>query len=58
MTTSGKTGSLNEGESADVAVFDTTGRCAMTVRAGSIVWDADALAAPDWMRMGPYTNFK
>jgi dihydroorotase len=59
VTTSGKAGSLKEGEVADVAVLDSTGaRCAMTVRRGSIVWDADGLAATDWTRVGPYSNFK
>lgn len=59
VTTDGNSGSLTEGQIADVAVFDAKGsRCAMTVRRGSIVWDADGLAAPDWTRMGPYSNFK
>jgi dihydroorotase len=33
-------------------------RCALTVRAGKIVWDADGLAAGDWQQAGPYSNFK
>lgn len=33
-------------------------RCAMTIRAGKVVWDADGLAAADWKDSGPYSNFK
>ena len=33
-------------------------RCALTIRAGRIVWDADGLAAGDWKEAGPYSNFK
>ncbi len=33
-------------------------RCAMTIRAGRIVWDADGLAAGDWKEAGQYSNFK
>lgn len=33
-------------------------RCAMTVRAGRIVWDADGLAAEDWRHAGPYSNYR
>jgi dihydroorotase len=33
-------------------------RCALTVRAGKVVWDADGLDAVDWREAGPYSNFK
>lgn len=33
-------------------------RCALTVRAGKVVWDADGLDAVDWQEAGPYSNFK
>jgi dihydroorotase len=33
-------------------------RCVMTVRNGAVVWDSEGLAAPDWIKAGPYTNFK
>jgi dihydroorotase len=33
-------------------------RCALTFRAGKVVWDADGLAAGDWKETGPYSNFK
>ncbi len=33
-------------------------RCVMTIRNGAIVWDSDGLSVPDWIKAGPYTNFK
>jgi dihydroorotase len=33
-------------------------RCALTVRAGRIVWDEDGLSTGDWQSTGPYSNFK
>jgi dihydroorotase len=33
-------------------------RCALTIRNGRVVWDADGLAAADWRETGPYSNFK
>lgn len=33
-------------------------RCALTVRAGRIVWDEDGLSTTDVSRAGPYSNFK
>jgi dihydroorotase len=33
-------------------------RCALTVRAGKVVWDPDGLDAVDWREAGPYSNFK
>ena len=56
-------GSLAEGGPADIAVLAMENgvpqvRCILTVRDGSIVWDSDGLAAADWIKMGPYSNFK
>jgi dihydroorotase len=33
-------------------------RCVLTVRAGQVVWDSEGLAATDWQRAGPYSNYK
>jgi dihydroorotase len=33
-------------------------RCALTVRAGRVVWDADGLSSTDWQQAGPYSNFR
>jgi dihydroorotase len=33
-------------------------RCVLTIRNGAIVWDSDGLSLPDWIKAGPYTNFK
>ncbi|MFN0168387.1 MAG: amidohydrolase/deacetylase family metallohydrolase [Bryobacteraceae bacterium] len=33
-------------------------RCALTVRAGKVVWDNDGLFAEEWKNAGPYSNFK
>jgi len=33
-------------------------RCALTVRAGKVVWDHDGLDAEDWQEAGPYSQFK
>lgn len=54
-------GTLTEGSPADIALFETVGgriRCVLTVRNGAIVWDSEGLAATDWIKAGPYTNFK
>ena len=32
--------------------------CVMAVRDGEIVWDSKGLAAEDWIKAGPYSNFK
>lgn len=32
--------------------------CVLTVRNGAIVWDSEGLAAVDWIKAGPYSNFK
>jgi dihydroorotase len=39
-------------------VGDRRLRCAMTIRHGEILWDADGLSATDWERAGPYSNYK
>ncbi len=63
-------GTLNAGAAADIAVFEIqTGRfdalggdrrlrCIMTIRNGSVVWDSEGLSAVDWIKVGPYSNFK
>jgi dihydroorotase len=33
-------------------------RCALTVRAGKVVWDPDGIAQADSVLSGPYSNFK
>lgn len=33
-------------------------RCALTMRAGEVVWDLDGLVSADWQHTGPYTNFR
>lgn len=33
-------------------------RCALTMRAGAVVWDLDGLVSADWQHTGPYTNFR
>jgi len=32
--------------------------CVLTVRNGAIAWDTEGLAATDWIKAGPYSNFK
>lgn len=32
--------------------------CAMTVRAGRIIWDAEGISMPEWSTAGPYTNYR
>jgi dihydroorotase len=63
-------GTLTEGATADIAVlevqtgrFDSLGgdrklRCILTIRNGAVVWDSEGLSAPDWIKAGPYSNFK
>jgi dihydroorotase len=63
-------GALSEGAVADIAVIelehgkfprlqgDRRLRCVLTIRNGAIVWDTDALSAPDQGKAGPYSNFK
>lgn len=52
----GKFGFLDSGYTK--LIGDRTLRCALTVRNGSVLWDSDGLTAPDWSKMGPYSNFK
>jgi dihydroorotase len=33
-------------------------QCVVTIRDGAVVWDSEGLAAVDWIKAGPYTNFK
>ena len=33
-------------------------RCVLTVRDGAIAWDSEGLAATDWIKAGPYSNYK
>jgi predicted amidohydrolase len=54
-------GTLREGAAADVALFENAGgraRCVLTIRGGAVVWDRDGLATTDWVKAGPYSNFK
>ena len=54
-------GTLGEGSSADVALFENARgrlRCVLTIRGGVVVWDSDGLATTDWVKAGPYSNFK
>ena len=32
--------------------------CAMTVRKGQIIWDAEGISMPEWSSAGPYSNFR
>jgi predicted amidohydrolase len=52
---------LSEGADADVALFESGKdrlRCILTIRKGVVVWDREGLATTDWVRAGPYSNFK
>jgi dihydroorotase len=54
-------GMLSEGAPADVALLENIAgrlRCILTIRAGVVVWDAEGLATTDWVKAGPYSNFK
>jgi dihydroorotase len=39
-------------------VGDKRLRCVLTVRNGAILWDSEGLAAADWIKAGPYSNYK
>ncbi|MGH9721254.1 MAG: amidohydrolase/deacetylase family metallohydrolase [Bryobacteraceae bacterium] len=39
-------------------VGDRRLRCALTVRAGRVVWDSDGLSLADWQSAGPYSNYR
>lgn len=46
---------------ANLALFDTQHgqrRCILTIREGKVVWDTEGLAITDWIKAGPYSNFK
>jgi len=30
----------------------------LTIRDGAVVWNREGLNAPDWIKAGPYSNFK
>ena len=32
--------------------------CAMTIRKGRIIWDAEGISMPEWSSAGPYSNFR
>ncbi len=54
-------GTLREGADADIALLEHTGgrlRCILTMRSGVVVWDSEGLATTDWVKAGPYSNFK
>ena len=52
----GKFGFLDAGHARLPA--DRRLNCVLTVRDGAIVWDSEGLAATDWIKAGPYSNFK
>jgi len=52
----GKFGYLDSGHAK--LIGDTKLRCVLTVRNGDIVWDTEGLTLTDWMKAGPYSNFK
>lgn len=39
-------------------IGDKNINCAMTLRAGRIIWDAEAISMPEWSTAGPYTNYR
>ncbi|MEP6538351.1 MAG: amidohydrolase family protein, partial [Bryobacteraceae bacterium] len=56
-------GTLSEGSVADIALLELQPggrrlRCVLTVRNGAVVWDSEGLAATDWIKAGPYSNYK
>jgi dihydroorotase len=52
----GKFGFLDAGHAKLPA--DHRLNCVLTVRNGAILWDSEGLAATDWIKAGPYSNFK
>jgi dihydroorotase len=52
----GKFGFLDSGHGK--LIGDKRLRCALTVRNGRVVWDADGLSLPEWTHAGPYSSFK
>jgi predicted amidohydrolase len=54
-------GTLSEGDDADVVLLENIGgrlRCILTIRGGTVVWDSEGVATTDWVKAGPYSNFK
>ncbi len=39
-------------------IGDRNLRCVLTVRNGQVVWDTEGLSLTDWIKAGPYSNFK
>src|SRR5713101_1420886 len=52
----GKFGFLDSGHGK--LLGDKKLRCVLTVRNGDVVWDTEGLSLTDWMKAGPYSNFK
>ena len=52
----GKFGFLDSGHAK--LIGDKKLRCVLTVRNGEVVWDTEGLSSTDWMKVGPYSNFK
>jgi dihydroorotase len=52
----GKFGFLDSGHGK--LIGDKKLRCVLTVRDGEVVWDTEGLSLTDWMKAGPYSNFK
>lgn len=52
----GKFGFLDSGHAK--LIGDKKLRCVLTVRNGDVVWDTEGLSLTDWMKAGPYSNFK
>jgi dihydroorotase len=52
----GKFGFLDSGHGK--LIGDKKLRCVLTVRDGNVVWDSEGLSLTDWLKAGPYSNFK
>ena len=52
----GKFGFLDSGHGK--LIGDKNLRCVLTVRNGDVVWDTEGLSLTDWIKAGPYSNFK
>jgi len=52
----GKFGYLDSGHGK--LIGDKKLRCVLTVRNGDVVWDTEGLSLTDWIKAGPYSNFK
>jgi len=54
-------GTVAEGADADLSLFSVEGgwvRCALAMRGGAVLWDTDGLTTTDWIKAGPYSNFR